>query len=63
MFRVDERRKSKHKIGGTKVSEVGNAIKYFVNPKIENEAFGKCVNLVWISEIFHALLVKIFCQK
>ena len=63
-----ERNKSKHKFGGTKVCEAEEVREYFINPKIENEFFGYFVMkiklfVVWISEIFYALLVKICCQK
>ena len=63
MFSMGDRSKSKYKFGGKKVCEADEIREYFINPKIGNEAFGKCVNLVWISEIFHASLVKIYCQK
>ena len=36
MFRKQERRKSKHKFGGTNVWENEKVRKYFVNPKIES---------------------------
>ena len=39
MFSVQERRKSKHKFVGNKVCKAEQVRKYFVNPKIENEAF------------------------
>ena len=39
MFSKRERRKRKHKFGGTKVFKAEKVRKYFVNPKIENEAF------------------------
>ena len=35
-----ERRKSKHKFGGTKVYKAEEVRKYFVNSKIKNEVFG-----------------------
>ena len=63
MFSMGERSKSKRKFGGTKVCEVDEVREYFINPKIKNEAFGLCVNLVRISEIFHVSLVKIICKK
>ena len=44
MFSVRERCKRKHKSGGTKVCQAEEVKKYFVNSKIENEAFGWCVN-------------------
>ena len=40
MFSMRERRKSKHKFGGTKVCKAEEVRKYFVNSKIENEVFG-----------------------
>ena len=52
MFSMGERNASADKVR-----------EYFINPKVENEALDQCVNLVWISEIFHASLVKIYCQK
>ena len=58
-FCVGGRRNSKHKFGGMKVCEADEVREYFVNPEIENEALGQCANLVWISEKFHASLVKI----
>ena len=39
MFSMQERRKSKHKFGGTKIFKTEEVKKYFVNPKIENEVF------------------------
>ena len=39
IFSVQERRKSRHKFGGTKVCKAEEVRKYFVNPKIEIEAF------------------------
>ena len=39
IFSMRERRKSKHKFGGTKVYKA-EVRKYFVNTKIENEVFG-----------------------
>ena len=53
MFSMTERRKSNCKFGGTKIFEA-DKIEHFINPKVENEAFDECVNLVWISEILHA---------
>ena len=41
-----ERRKGKHKFGGTKVCKAVEVKKYFVNFKIQNEVFGKCVNYI-----------------
>ena len=40
MFSVRERRKSKHKFGGTKICKAEEVRKYFINSKIENEVFG-----------------------
>ena len=40
MFALRERRKSKHKFGGTKVSKAEEVRKYFVTPKTENEVIG-----------------------
>ena len=37
---MEERRKSKYKIGGTKVCKAEEVIKYFVDLKNENEIFG-----------------------
>ena len=39
MFDMPERRKSKHKFGGTKVFKAEGVRKYFVNTKLENEVF------------------------
>ena len=36
MFSKQERRKSKHKVGGTKVWEDEKVRKYVVNPKLES---------------------------
>ena len=68
MLSMGERNKSKRKFGGTKVYEAEEKREYFINAKIENEFFGYFVMkiklfVVWISEIFYALLVKICCQK
>ena len=35
-----ERRKSKHKLSGTKVCKVEQVRKYFVDPKIEKKVLG-----------------------
>ena len=43
-----------------KVCEAEEITEYFIKPQIENEALGQCANLVWISENFNALLVKIY---
>ena len=63
MFSMGERSLSKHKFGETKVCKADEVREYLINPKIENEAFGEQVNSLWISEIFHASSVKIYCQK
>ena len=39
IFSIQERRKSRHKFDGTKVCKAEEVRKYFVNPKIEIEAF------------------------
>ena len=39
MSSMQERRKSKHKFGGTKIFNAEEVKKYFVNPKIENQVF------------------------
>ena len=39
IFSIRERRKSRHKFGGTKVCKAEEVRKYFVNPKIEIEVF------------------------
>ena len=44
MFSMRERRKRKHKFGGTKVRKAEEVGKPSVNPKIENEVFGQCIN-------------------
>ena len=36
---MQERRKGKHKFGGTKIFNAEEVKKYFVNPKIENQVF------------------------
>ena len=41
-----EKWKSKLKFGGAKVCKAEQVRKYFVNPKIENEVFGSCVNYI-----------------
>ena len=40
IFSMRERRKSKHKFGGTKACKAEEVGKYFINPKTENEVFG-----------------------
>ena len=45
----------KHRIGGTKVCKAEEVRKYFVNPKIENEVFGSCVNYIICSLDFRTL--------
>ena len=52
MFSMQERRKSKHKFGETKVCKAEQVRKCFVKPKIKNEVFGQCeitLFVVWIS--------------
>ena len=39
MLSMWQRRKNKHKFGGTKGFKVEELRKYFVNPNIENEVF------------------------
>ena len=39
IFSIRERRKSRHKFGGTKVCKAEEVRKYFVNPKTEIEVF------------------------
>ena len=53
MFSMRERRKRKHKFGGTKVCKAEEVRKYFVNPKIENVSTIVYIKLfeIWISEI------------
>ena len=46
-----------------KVCENDEVKQQFTNPENENETLGQCANLVWISEKFHASLVKRYCQK
>ena len=41
---MGERSKNKHKFGRTKVYEADEVREYFINPKIENEAFCWCVS-------------------
>ena len=53
---MQERRKSKHKFGETKVCKAEDVRKYFINTKNENSVFGLCVKQIgffvdWISEI------------
>ena len=52
MFIMQERCKSKHKLGGTKVSKAEEVRKYFVNSKIQNEVFGSCVSYIICSLYF-----------
>ena len=49
MLSMWERQKSKHKFGGTKVFKAKEERTYFVNPKIENEVFGYCLNYIIFS--------------
>ena len=39
IFSIRERRKSRHKCGGTKVCKAEKVRKHFINPKIEIEVF------------------------
>ena len=39
IFGIRERRKSRHKFGGTNVCKAEEVRKYFLNPKIETEVF------------------------
>ena len=39
IFSIRERRKSRHKFGGTKAFKAEELRKYFVNPKFEIEPF------------------------
>ena len=63
MFSMGEQNKNKCKFGGMNHCEADEVREYFTNSKLENESFGQCVNLVWISDTFNATLVKIYCQK
>ena len=63
IFSMDERSKSKHKFARTKVWYAYEVREYFINLEIENKGFGKCFNLIWISEKVHASIVKTYCQK
>ena len=60
MFSMTERRKSNCKFGGTKIFEA-DKIEHFINPKVENEAFDECVNLVWISIQFY-MSIMVICS-
>ena len=51
MFNTQKRRKSKHKIGETKVCKAEEVRKYFVNTKIENKVYLFTLFVVSISEI------------
>ena len=46
MFSIEERSQSKHKFGGTRICSYENreVREYFMNPKLENEVFGYCIN-------------------
>ena len=46
MFSMTERKVNKHKFAGTKVCETEKVREHFINPKIQNEDFGWCVNQV-----------------
>ena len=39
LFSMGEGSKSKPKLGGTIICEAGKVRDYFINPKVENEAF------------------------
>ena len=49
--------------GRTKQKQTYEVREYFINLEIENKGFGKCFNLIWISEKVHASIVKTYCQK
>ena len=46
VFSMGKRSKSKHNFGRTKVCKTDEVRGYFINLKIEKEAFGWCFNLV-----------------
>ena len=54
IFSIRERRKSRHKFGGTKVCKAEEIRKYSLNPKVEIEVFSY-IFPVWISKISHVL--------
>ena len=43
IFGIRERRKSRHKFGGTNVCKAEEVRKYFLNPKIETEVFSSII--------------------
>ena len=45
---MQEKCKSKHKFGGAEVQKA-EQVKYFLNPKIENEVLGQYVNYITCS--------------
>ena len=46
---MQEKHKSKYKLGGAKVCKAEQVRKYFVDPKIENDVFGQYVNYIGYS--------------
>ena len=62
IFSIRERRKSRHKFGGTKVCKVEEIRKYFVNPKIEIEVFSYIIYSL-ISKISHVLSFYCICKR
>ena len=64
MLSMRERCKSRQTFSGTKVCKAKVVRKYFVNPKIENDVFGSCVNYVVCSLDFRnteAVACRRFC--
>ena len=55
---IRERRKSRHKFGGTKVCIAEKVRKYFVNPKTGKEVFNQYVNYIICSLDFKKCLMK-----
>ena len=62
IFSIRERRKSRHKFGGTKVCKAEEVRKYFVNPKIEIEVFSYIIYSL-ISKISHVLSFYCICKR
>ena len=62
IFSIRERRKSRHKFGGTKVCKVEEIRKYFVNPKNEIEVFSYIIYSL-ISKISHVLSFYCICKR
>ena len=58
IFSIQERHKSRHKFGGTKVCIAEKVRKYFVNPKIAKEVFNQYVNYIICSLDFKKCLMK-----